>query len=321
MPSAVKHPLSGASVAVTGGCGFIGSHLVAELVKRGAERIVVVDSLRYGDKANLGALSDRVEIVQHTLGFDDPRLLTRPLTGCKYLFHLAAEKHNQSKDDPARVYRSNIEGTHSLYETACTAGVAKIVFSSSLYAYGRTTGGPFVETEIPEPRTVYGITKLAGEHMLRFFERESGVEWNVLRYLFVYGPKQFAGMGYKSVIIKSLERLLADEPPAVYGDGKQALDYVYVDDVVDATIRAVEHDVTGETLNVGSGAATPVESLIDLMIDISGKKLEKLAEPADWTAGTSRVANAAKIAKVLDWRATTSLREGLTRTYRWLSEQ
>jgi UDP-glucose 4-epimerase len=317
----VKHSISGASVVVTGGCGFIGSHLVAELVRRGAGRIVVVDSLRYGDRANLGALSERVEIVKHTLGFDPRAELDGALEGAKFLFHLAAEKHNQSKDDPERVYRSNIEGTHTLYEAAVSAGVRKVVFSSSLYAYGRTSGGPLDETEIPRPHTVYGITKLAGEHILRFFEKQHGLEHMVLRYLFVYGPKQYAGMGYKSVIMKNFERLIAGQPPTVYGDGKQALDYVFVDDVVDATIRALEHDASGDVVNIGSGVATPVEALIDLMIDVVGRPLEKLYEPPDWTHGSHRVGNPERAARVLDWRAVTPVRDGLERTHRWIAEQ
>jgi UDP-glucose 4-epimerase len=317
----MKHSISGASVVVTGGCGFIGSHLVAELVRRGAGRIVIVDSLRYGDRANLGALSERVEIVKHTLGFDPRADLDRALSGANYLFHLAAEKHNQSKDDPQRVYRSNIEGTHTLYEAAVAAGVRKVVFSSSLYAYGRTSGDAFVETELPAPHTVYGITKLAGEHILRFFAKQHGLEHMVLRYLFVYGPKQFAGMGYKSVIVKNFERLIAGQSPTVYGDGKQSLDYVFVDDVVDATIRALEHDVSGDVVNIGSGVATEVDALVDLMIDVGGRPADKLYEPPDWTHGSYRVANPEKAAQLLGWRAATPLREGLARTERWIAEQ
>lgn len=321
MTQALRHSLAGKTVAVTGGCGFIGSHLVHELNRRGIGRIVVIDSLRYGDRANLGALSDRVQIVRHTLGQDPPSALARPLAGVDYLFHLAAEKHNQSKDDPERVYRSNIEGTHSLYEAACAAGVKKIVFSSSLYAYGRTAGAPFVETELPQPGTVYGITKLAGEHILRFFEKQHGVEYMVLRYMFVYGPKQFAGMGYKSVIVKNFERLLCGERPTVYGDGQQALDYVYVDDVVDATLRAMELSVSAEVVNIGSGVATRVDGLIDAIVAVSGQRVEKLYEPPDWTAGSHRVANVDKVRRLLAWQATTPLEQGLARTFDFIRKE
>lgn len=313
-----RHELEASAVMVTGGAGFIGSHLVRRLVEMGARRVVVVDSLRYGDRANLRGLSDRVEIVQHTLGFDAPEALARALSGVDYVLHLAAEKHNQSKDDPLRVYQANINGTHTLYDLACQSGVRKIVFTSSLYAYGRMQGPPFVETEVPSPRTVYGITKLVGEHLLNYFSHRSGVEFNVLRYLFVYGPKQFAGMGYKSVIVKNFERLLAGDPPTVYGDGRQSLDYVFVDDAVDATIRALQTELSGEVFNVGSGAATSVDDLVSQMIEVSGVRLEKQYEPPDWTAGSRRVGNVEKAARELGWKPTTPLREGLARTYAWL---
>ncbi len=315
----MAHDLSGKNLVVTGGAGFIGSHLVRALVQRGAGRVVVIDSLRYGDPGNLGGV-DRVTLVKHTLGFDAPDELARALEGANYVFHLAAEKHNQSKDDPLRVYKANIEGTHTLYDLACRAGVRKLLFSSSLYAYGRLSGAPFVETEVPRPHTVYGITKLAGENLLDHFAATTGVERCALRYLFVYGPKQFAGMGYKSVIVKSLERLLDGQAPVIFGDGQQTLDYVFVDDVVDATIRAMQGDTNGEVLNVGSGEATSVDRLIRLMIEVSGRDVEPLTGDADWTAGSFRVGNVDKIADRLGWRATTSLRDGLARTLSWLRD-
>lgn len=316
-----SHEIAGQRVVVTGGAGFIGSHLVRRLLELGAASVVVVDSLRYGDPANLGAASDRVELVKHTLGNDDPDALNEPLSGATLLFHLAAEKHNQSKDSPARVYRANITGTHDLYERAVRAGVKKIVFSSSLYAYGRMQGAPFVEEELPRPRTVYGITKLAGEHVLGHFADAHGVETMVLRYLFIYGPKQFAGMGYKSVIVKSFERMLAGQRPTVFGDGQQTLDYVYVDDCVEATVRAMTQDVSDEVVNVASGRAVSVDHLMDTMLEVAGCELGKDHGSADWTAGTFRVGDPAKAKRVLGFEAKTSLSEGLRKTYEWLATQ
>ncbi len=316
-----SHPIVGQRIVVTGGAGFIGSHLVRRLLKLGAAQVVVIDSLRYGDQANLAGTTDAVELVQHTLGSDDPVQLDGPLTGASLLFHLAAEKHNQSKDSPDRVYRANIAGTHSLYERAIHAGVQKIVFSSSLYAYGRVQGSPFVETEVPEPRTVYGISKLAGEHVLAHFAQAHGISTMVLRYFFIYGPKQFAGMGYKSVIMKSFERLLAGQAPIVFGDGEQTLDYVYVDDAVDAAIRAMTQDVTGKTLNVASGRGVSVNALLDTMIRVSGKAAQAEPGPADWTAGTVRVGDPKLARETLGFAATTSLEDGLRQTYEWIRSQ
>ncbi|MBL9022892.1 MAG: NAD-dependent epimerase/dehydratase family protein [Myxococcales bacterium] len=312
--------IKGSRVVVTGGAGFIGSHLVHELLARGAEHVTVVDSLRYGDLANLGSL-DRVRLVKHEIGWSDAAELAGAVDGADYVFHLAAEKHNQSKDSPARVIQSNVAGTLSLYELAVRAGVKKIVFSSSLYAYGRYVGGPMVETERCEPRTVYGVSKLTGEHLLAYTGEVSKLPYVVLRYFFIYGPKQFAGMGYKSVIIKSCERLLAGEAPVVFGDGEQALDYVYVDDAVDATIRAMESDVSGEVVNVASGTPVKVKDLVGAIVKASGKAIEPTSGPADWTAGSNRYGSPDKAAAVLGFRAKTSLTEGLAKTYAWVAAQ
>lgn len=303
---------------VTGGAGFIGSHLVRRLVDSGVREVRVLDSLRYGDVANLGATSPGVRMTKHTLGSDDDGRLPSEMDGVDYLFHLAAEKHNQSKDSPARVIEANITGTHALLEAAADAGVRRVVFSSSLYAYGRMTGGPFVETEVPRPTTVYGMTKLAGEHLLWHFVAADRLEGTVLRYLFVYGPRQFAGQGYKSVILKSFERLQQGESPVVFGDGQQALDYVYVDDAVEATLSAMTATTSGHTLNVGSGQSTTVEDLVNRMVRVSGKSVAVTSGDADWTAGSHRVGDVSAIEKVLGWTPTTSLDEGLRSTWQWM---
>jgi UDP-glucose 4-epimerase len=258
--------------------------------------------------------------VPHRLGSDDPAVLRDKLRGVRWLFHLAAEKHNQSKDTPLEVFRSNIDGTYTLFDTAARAGVEKIVFTSSLYAYGRMSGPPFVEDEVPQPHTVYGISKLCGEHLLRHAGVAHGVAWSVLRYLFVYGPRQFAGMGYKSVIVKTFERLLRGEPPLIYGDGEQALDYVYVDDVVAATIAALGSSANGEVLNIGSGAATTINALIALMQKVAGTHLPVQRAAADWTAGSRRVGDVAKARRLLDWQASTSLEAGLRQSFAWMTD-
>lgn len=309
--------INGSRVVVTGGAGFIGSHLVRALSARGAEHVTVVDSLRYGDLANLGEQKG-VRLVKHEIGFDPPTELEAALEGADLLFHLAAEKHNQSKDSPSRVLASNVAGTLSLYEAALKAGVKKVIFTSSLYAYGRMNGTALVETERCEPKTVYGISKLTGEHLLAYISQTAGIPYVVLRYFFIYGPKQFAGMGYKSVIVKSFERLLAGDPPIVFGDGAQALDYVYVDDAVEATILAAEKDISGEVLNIASGVPASVRDLIQTIVAVSGRAITPTDGPADWTAGTERFGDPEKTADVLGWRATTPLAEGLRRTFEWI---
>jgi len=309
------------TIMVTGGCGFIGSHLVRALVLGGAGRVIVVDSMRFGDRAHLADLAGTIEILPFTLGTDDPARLETEVARSEYLFHLAAEKHNASKDDPRAIIRSNIDGTLTLLELAAKHRIRRVLFTSSLYAYGRMSGPPFVESEVPRPRTIYGISKLCGEHLLAHFQESSGLDGIALRYLFVYGPEQFAGTGYKSVIVRNFERILGGERPTIYGDGAQALDYVYVDDVVRATIAAMESAPGGEILNVASGAATSVSDLIDTMRRVSGSAAAVSHLPPDSTAGSRRVADITRISKTLGWKPEVSLEDGLRRTWRWMVEK
>ncbi len=307
--------VDGASVVVSGGCGFIGCQLTRRLADLGAKRVLVIDSLRYGKRENLDPLPAGVEIRQFTVGSDEPADLD--LDGYDYFFHLAAEKHNQSKDSPQAVFRANIAGTHALMTAAADAGVRKTVFSSSLYAYGSMHAPAMVETDVPNPRTVYGISKLAGEHVLQQVCAGQPMTGTSLRYFFVYGPRQFAGLGYKSVIMKNFERILAGEPPVIFGDGEQALDYTYVDDVVDATIAALAPTADGEVINIGSGKATSINSLTEKMLGVARSDLQPKSGPADWTAGTSRFCDPSKAKRILDWQATTSFDEGLKSTLDW----
>jgi nucleoside-diphosphate-sugar epimerase len=315
--------LRGSTVMVTGGCGFIGSHLVRRLLADGVHRVVVVDSLRYGDAANLGGdlERDRVELVRFTLGTDPVDELASHMRGVGYLFHLAAEKHNQSKDDPEAVLRANVNGTCALFELAARSGVGRTVFSSSLYSYGRTTGAPMTETEPLLPLTIYGISKLCGERLLAHFTRSTFMQGSVLRYFFVYGPRQFAGMGYKSVVLRNFERLLAGQPPVIFGDGRQRLDYVFVDDVVEATLRCMESPTAGHTCNVGSGIAVSITELTAAMLAVAGSRLVPVHAEPDETAGSCRVANVAHMQSVLGWAPRVSLEEGLRRTLVWLKEE
>jgi UDP-glucose 4-epimerase len=316
-----RFPIAGRHVLVTGGAGFIGSHLVDGLLARGAGRVTVLDSFKYASPGHHGQAGDRVSAVKFTLGSDPPERLAEIVADVDLLFHLAAEKHNQSLRDPRQLIAANIAGTYDLYEAAGRAGVQKLVFSSSLYAYGRVNRPPMTEGELPTPTTVYGISKLTGEQLGAHARVKYGLASVALRYFFVYGPRQFPGMGYKSVIISNFERLSRGEAPVIFGDGKQELDYVYVDDVVDATVRAMESPVDGELLNVGSGTASSIDDLTRVMIEVSGKPIAPVYGAADWTHGSSRVSDNRKIASLLGWTPATPLREGLRRTYASITER
>lgn len=311
--------VQGSHAVVTGGAGFIGSHLVDGLLARGAARVTILDSMKYANATYRQPADPRVTVVRYDIGVDPPARHEELLRGVDLLFHLAAEKHNQSLQSPQQLIDANITGTHALFDAAGRLGVKKLVFSSSLYAYGRLTGPPMREDEVPRPHTLYGISKLTGEHLARHTRATYGLPWVALRYFFVYGPRQYPGLGYKSVIVRNFERLLRDEAPVILGDGQQALDYVHVEDVVAATIGAMESELDGEVLNVGSAQATTIDELTRVMTEVSGRSIAAVHGPADWTAGTCRVGDTSRIRERLGWAPRVPLREGLARTYAWLA--
>jgi UDP-glucose 4-epimerase len=310
--------LANAVVAVTGGAGFIGSHLVARLLKADVKTVRIIDSFEYGDLHNLDFPAANVQVTSLRLGAGTREELVGHLDGVDFLFHVAAEKHNQSVDNPLKVIDANIAGTHELLAAAQESGVKKVVFTSSLYAYGRMSGPPFVETELPRPQTVYGLSKLAGEHLCSYFQTKFGLPYMSLRYLFVYGPKQFAQQGYKSVIVRNFERLLDGEPPVINGDGRQTLDYIFVDDVVELTLRAMVMPVAGEIVNICSGRGISVLALTELMQCVAQTAHAPVFSAPDPTHGSSRVGDPSRMHALLQYQPAVSIESGLRTTLAWM---
>lgn len=306
--------IEGSTVAVTGASGFIGRRLVERLAAERPAKIVVLDR-RPMDFSRLPA---KVEAREISLGEARPETVREALASVTHLVHLAAEKHADAHARPEEILVTNVLGTHSLFRAARDASVKRVVFASSVYAYGRMRGGPLTESETPAPDTVYGISKLTGEHLGAHFAARGGPAFVALRYFFTYGPRQTPLHGRPSFIVRNLERLSRAEAPVVRGDGAQVLDYVYVDDVVTATIRAMASDVAGETLNVGSGISLSVRDLVERMQRVAGTSLAPILEPADATHGTARVASTEKIRDLLGWAPKVELDEGLARTWEWI---
>ncbi len=309
--------LKGTRVVVTGGAGFIGSHLVDRLLQLGVSSIAVIDNVRYGSVANISLHDNRISLHTIDIGTVEPGELTSIFSGAKYVFHLAAEKLNASVDNPNRMLSTNIQWSLNVFEAARVAGVRKVAFTSSLYAYGRMAGKPYQEEETLGPATVYGVSKVAGENLAMMYSK-MGLETVVLRYLFVYGPRQWGNAGYKSVIVKNFERLLHGKSPIVFGDGSQTLDYIYVSDAVEATILALMSAANGTILNVGSGEGTTILNLTKSMLATSGSDSPIQYEAPDWTHGSHRVGDISRIRHSLDWSPKISLQEGLRKTYDWL---
>jgi UDP-glucose 4-epimerase len=307
--------LQGSAALVSGGCGFIGAHLVRRLADLGAGRIVVVDDLRSGEQSTIDGAGDVVDLRLLSLE-GDRQALHDATQGIDFVFHMAAVKHNDPDRDADEMLQTNIFGTYQLLEAAAQAEVKRFIFASSLYAYGRTREPPMQEDEPALPNTIYGATKLGGERFAAAMAHRYGLSSNSLRYFFVYGPGLSVRNPYRSVITLTFERLLKDEPAMIHGDGNQVLDYVYIDDAIDATLLAATDPVDGQVLNVCSGNGTRVEDLIAALLRAARREDHPIrSAPPDATHGTSRVGNPDKAAELLGFRASTSLDDGLAATF------
>jgi UDP-glucose 4-epimerase len=302
-------------VLVTGGAGFIGSHLCNALVREGENFVVSIDNLRSGDWGRVDDGVKRVECDIAELGIDD---WVRLLDGVDFVYHLAAEKYNSSKSTPEKLIFSNVLATERLARAASFVEVKRVVFTSSLYAYGSVGPDAMKEEDECSPDTLYGASKLMGEGILRSVSRQTGISWNVARLFFVYGPKQFAHGGYKSVVISNFERLKMGMAPIIRGDGLQALDYVYIDDCV-AGLRAMANSaVDMQVTNIASGTPISINHLTEKMIEISESGKDPIREDPDWTKGTSRWGSTANALSRFDFKCSTPIFEGLKNTLDWM---
>jgi UDP-glucose 4-epimerase len=304
--------LAGATLVVTGGCGFIGSHLVHRLSELDVARVIVLDDLRNGSRANIEGMDERVELRTIALDGTQPDAVEGAMSGADYLLHLAAVKHNDPERGAEEVLRTNVLGTYQLFDAAARADVKRVIFTSSVYAYGRMTDPPMVETEPALPSSVYGTSKLAGERFLSALAAQGGPEFNSLRYFFAYGPGPSRESSYRSVVTLTIDRLLRGEHAVVHGDGQQVLDYIYVGDVIKATLLALSSEATGEVLNVCSGKGIRVIDLLHRIQEAAGHQGDPIdPAPADATHGTQRVGDPTRCADVLGFRAPTDLSDGL----------
>lgn len=302
-------------VLVTGGAGFIGSHLVDALLARGAT-VVVLDNFSTGRHANLAGKP--LQLVEADVA--DLDAVCRAAAGCELILHQAAlASVPRALAEPALNYRSNISGTFNVLEAARRAGVARVVYASSSAVYGPQTALPLDETLPPNPISPYAMAKLVGEELARSYARSYGLSVVCLRYMNVYGPRQDPGSPYSGVISIFVTRALAGRPVTIYGDGAQTRDFVYVGDVVAANLAAAAL-ATGDApaiINIGSGVQTSVSALYAQVA-----ALLPTAQPATYAAARAgdiahSVAATAHAQRLLAWQARTPLHVGLQATIEW----
>lgn len=306
---------------VTGGAGFIGSHLVEALVT-GKCSVTVVDNLSSGSQLNIEPLRDRITFYQGDIRQRD--ILNKAAEDCDVIFHLAAVVAvQQTIDNPVESAEINDIGTVNVFEAARSENVRRIVFSSSCAVYGDDPLLPKTETMSPKPTSPYAVHKLSAEHYARIYYELFGLESVSLRYFNVFGPRQDPSSPYSGVISLFMTRAASKQAPVIYGDGNQSRDFVYVQDVVKANLLAAAmNQPQGRIFNIGTGNQVRINRLWELIAYLSGqKKLAPRYEPA--RAGDILHSYAAMdfTRSKLKFKPDFSLEQGLEMTFEWYRGQ
>ncbi|HTI42240.1 MAG TPA: SDR family oxidoreductase [Vicinamibacterales bacterium] len=304
-----------ANYLVTGGAGFIGSHLVEELVRRG-ERVRVVDSLITGKRQNLSHVP-AVDFMEGDLA--DPEIAQRAVKGMDYVLHQAAiPSVPRSVEDPITSNRANIDASLNVLVAARDAGVKRVVYAGSSSAYGNTPTLPKVETMPTAPLSPYALQKLVAEQYCRMFTDLYGLETVTIRYFNVFGPRQDPSSPYSGVISLFISALCDGRQPTIYGDGEHTRDFTYVANVVDGVLRACTAPAAkGEVINVATGVRISLNTLFNTVRQLVGTNVEPLyGEPRAGDVKDSQ-ADISKARRVLGYEPSVTFEEGLEKTVAW----
>ena len=300
-------------VVVTGGAGFIGSNLAEELLKK--HEVTVIDNLSTGRIENLDQIIDKINFIKGSI--TDLDLLREAFLGSDTVFHQAAIPSVQrSVDNPIASNEANVEGTLKVLVAARDCNVRKVVYASSSSAYGDTPTLPKKEEMKPNPKSPYAISKLAGEYYCRVFSEVYGLKTACLRYFNVYGPRQNPASQYAAVIPRFITRVLAHEPPVIYGDGKQTRDFTFVKDVVKANILAMQSPAEG-VFNIACGQRVSLNELAGKIMKITGIKLDPIYDEPRQGDVRDSLADISSAGDKLGYRPDFCLDSGLEETIRW----
>lgn len=301
---------------VTGGAGFIGSNIVDELLRRG-QSVAVLDDLSSGKEENLRNAASKIEFIRGSI--TDIKAVQSAVRGADYVIHLAARTSvPRSVLDPIETNRINIDGTLNVLVAARDAKARRIVFAASSSAYGETETLPKVESMSPQPISPYGVTKYVGELYNQVFGRVYGLENVSLRYFNVFGPRQDPTSQYSGVLSRFIFALLDGNEPTVFGDGEQSRDFTYVDNVVDATLRACEAPgASGKVFNVGVGSRITLNEVLKLLAKISGRSVHAKYDPPRNGDILHSQADVSLGAKILGYKPSVNFETGLQKTWDW----
>lgn len=312
---------AGARVLVTGGAGFIGSHLCEALGKLGAETIAF-DDLSGGFESNVVGMAG-VTLVKGSIL--DQSLLAKTMAGCKYVLHQGAlGSVPRSVAEPRLFHDVNVTGTFNVLEAARSAGVARLTFAASSSAYGDSETLPKIETMATQAKSPYAANKIADEAMMSAYASSYGLDTASLRYFNIFGPRQSANNAYAAVIAAFAKALLAGKRPVIYGDGEQSRDFTYVNNVVHANLLALKspRPIGGAVVNVACGRRITVTQLAQRMAELVGHpELEPIYEPERAGDVKHSLADLSRAETLLGYDPITSFNDGLAKTMAWYREQ
>lgn len=301
---------------VTGGAGFIGSHIADRLLREG-HRVRIIDNFSTGKRENLAVLTGDLEV--HEVSITDREALPSIFEGVDYVFHQAAlPSVPRSIDDPLTSNEYNVTGTLNVLIAARDAGVRRVIYAASSAAYGDIEGDYKVEAMPPRPMSPYGVSKLAGEYYCQAFTEVYGLETVALRYFNVFGPRQDETSHYAAVIPKFIAAMTRGSAPTIYGDGSQSRDFTYIDNVVHGNLLATKApDAAGQMMNLATGGKVTLLELVDKLNRQLGTQLDPILEaPRPGDILHSR-AGIDKARDLLDFAPVVDFDTGLARTIEW----
>ncbi len=302
---------------MTGGAGFIGSHIAAGLLANGA-RVRVVDDLSTGYRENIEEIGGDIDFVEGSLAHDE--VLRRALKDVEVVFHEAAiPSVPRSVENPRQTHVACVDATFSLLAAAREMGVRRVIYAGSSSAYGDQPTLPKVEGMLPDPLSPYAVAKLVGEYYCQVFTRVYGLETLSLRYFNVFGPRQDPSSQYSGVISRFISTLLRGERPVIYGDGEQSRDFTYIDNVVSANLKAAEATKgVGQVMNVANGQHISLNQLLQELIALTGGS-QVAAEFKPARAGDVKhsLADISRAREFLGYEPQVNLRTGLQKTIEW----
>ncbi|MEM3541151.1 MAG: SDR family oxidoreductase [Candidatus Bilamarchaeaceae archaeon] len=302
-------------ILITGGAGFIGSHLAEALLKRG-HAVRILDNFSTGKEENIKDIENSIEIIRGSI--TEKEVLENAIENVDYVLHHAAQiSVVDSIKNPKKTWEINIKGTKLLLNAAVKNKVKKVILASSAAVYGNEPGLPKTEQMRTKPTSPYGDSKLMNEYMAQKYHQQDKINIISLRYFNVYGPRQHPQSAYAGVISKFMEKMIKGERPIIYGNGEQTRDFVYVEDVVSANILALESTVKNGIYNIGSGKETSLNELVKTLNEILGTKIEPIYEPPREGDIQRSVADISKAKKDLGYIPKYTLKEGLTKTIEW----